>query len=63
MVAHPQSTALATATTSPKPKILIVDDHPNNLQGLMHSLCRDYAVIAATTGEKALALAQRQPVP
>ena len=63
MVAHPQSPALATATTSPKPKILIVDDNPNNLQVLMHSLCRDYAVIAATTGEKALALAQRQPVP
>jgi len=46
-----------------KPKILIVDDSPDNLQVLMQILKEDYAVIAATTGEKALQLAVKEPVP
>jgi signal transduction histidine kinase len=46
-----------------KPKILIVDDSPDNLQVLMQLLKEDYAIVAATTGEKALQLAVRTPVP
>lgn len=46
-----------------KPKILIVDDHPENLQVLLHTLKQDYAIIAATTGKKALELAEKQPLP
>ena len=46
-----------------KPKILIVDDSPENLQVLLHLLKKDYAIIAATTGEKALRLAAKDPVP
>jgi len=46
-----------------KPKILIVDDRPENLQVLLHTLKQDYAVIAATTGEKALELAAKTPLP
>ncbi|MGC9527250.1 MAG: response regulator, partial [Limnospira sp.] len=46
-----------------KSKILIVDDSPDNLQVLMQILKDDYAVIAATAGEKALQLAAKEPVP
>ncbi len=46
-----------------KPKILIVDDSPDNLQVLMQLLKEDYAIVAATTGEKALQLAVRAPGP
>lgn len=68
MVAYPENYANPPATAFPiaapaKPKVLIVDDNPSNLQLLMHSLCDDYAIIAATTGDKALTLAQKEPVP
>ena len=46
-----------------RPLILIVDDMPENLHGLMQILRDDYAIIAATSGEKALELARRQPQP
>ncbi|MDR9405122.1 MAG: response regulator, partial [Halothece sp. Uz-M2-17] len=46
-----------------KPKILIVDDSCETLQTLMEILKADYAVIAATNGEKALQLAAKAPVP
>lgn len=46
-----------------KPKILIVDDDPENLQILMEILKDDYTVIAATNGAKALQLAHKPPVP
>jgi CheY-like chemotaxis protein len=46
-----------------KPKILIVDDCPDNLQVLLQILKADYAIVAATTGSKALQMAMRQPVP
>ncbi|MBS1228941.1 MAG: response regulator receiver modulated diguanylate cyclase/phosphodiesterase with sensor(s) [Proteobacteria bacterium] len=46
-----------------RPRILIVDDVNENLHALMNILRDDYAIIAATGGEKALELAQRQPVP
>jgi len=45
-----------------KPKILIVDDSPDNLQVLMQLLKEDYAIVAATNGEKTLQLAKRVPV-
>lgn len=48
---------------SPKPKILIVDDSPDNLQVLFQVLKDDYAVIAATTGERAIKMAQKKPHP
>ncbi|HEY9646075.1 MAG TPA: response regulator [Chroococcidiopsis sp.] len=50
-------------TSIAKSKVLIVDDSPDNLQVLMEILKDDYAVIAATTGEKALALACKDPIP
>jgi diguanylate cyclase (GGDEF)-like protein len=46
-----------------KPTILIVDDVNDNLHALMNTLRDDYAVVAATTGEKALKLAARKPQP
>lgn len=46
-----------------KPKILIVDDSSDNLQVLLQILKDDYAIVAATTGTKALKMAMRQPVP
>lgn len=46
-----------------RPRILIVDDVHENLHVLMNILRDDYVIIAATRGEKALELAQRQPAP
>lgn len=43
--------------------ILIVDDVSGNIHVLMDILRENYAVIAATNGEKALALAVRKPQP
>ncbi len=47
----------------PKAKLLLVDDVHENLHALMQILRGDYVIIAATDGEKALALAHRQPLP
>ncbi len=44
-------------------RILIVDDVNENLHALMNVLRNHYAIQAATSGEKALELAQRQPRP
>ncbi|MFZ6770940.1 EAL domain-containing protein [Undibacterium sp. Di26W] len=49
------------ATT--RQRILIVDDVVENLHGLMNMLRDEYAIIAASGGEKALELAQRLPHP
>jgi len=46
-----------------RPRILIVDDAHENLHALMNILRDDYAISAATSGEKALELAQREPRP
>ncbi len=46
-----------------KPRILIVDDVNENLHALMSILRDNYAIIAATNGEKALELAVRIPSP
>ncbi len=44
-------------------KILIVDDTPENIHVLMEALKGDYAIVAATNGEKALEVAQKEPCP
>ncbi len=46
-----------------RPSILIVDDMHQNLHVMMQILRDDYAIAAATSGEKALDLAQREPQP
>lgn len=46
-----------------KPLVLIVDDVHENLHMLVNILRDDYAIIAATNGEKALELARRAPHP
>ena len=52
-----------TDTAAPRARILIVDDVPENLHALMNILRGEHAIVAATSGEKALELAHRQPVP
>ncbi|MEX8519733.1 MAG: EAL domain-containing protein [Leptothrix sp. (in: b-proteobacteria)] len=52
-----------TARAHGRPRILIVDDVPENLHALMHILRDDHAITAATSGEKALELARREPRP
>ncbi|NOV29815.1 EAL domain-containing protein [Methylomonas sp. ZR1] len=50
-------------TNNSKPSILIVDDVNENLHALLSILREDYAILAATNGEKALELAIRTPGP
>jgi len=54
---------LADGKTDDRSRILIVDDMRENLHALMNILRDDYAISAATGGEKALELARRQPQP
>jgi PAS domain S-box-containing protein len=46
-----------------RPRILIVDDVPENLHALVNILRDDYVINAATSGEKALETARRSPHP
>ncbi|HYQ60709.1 MAG TPA: response regulator [Desulfatiglandales bacterium] len=46
-----------------KPKVLIVDDTPENIQVLMGTLKDQYAIVAAINGEKALKMALADPQP
>ena len=46
-----------------KQKVLIVDDAPENIQVLMETLKDDYAITAATNGEKALKLVEGDAPP
>jgi class 3 adenylate cyclase len=46
-----------------KPKVLIVDDTPENIQVLMGTLKDQYAIVAAINGEKALKMAVAVPRP
>ena len=46
-----------------KPKILIVDDTPENIQILMATLKDQYTIVAAINGEKALKMAVADPRP
>ncbi len=43
--------------------ILIVDDVPENIQILVNSLKEDFVVLGAASGEKALELANNEPLP
>ncbi len=45
-----------------KRKILIVDDVPENLHVMINILKSDYTVVVATSGEKALELATKEPL-
>ncbi|MFH1115586.1 MAG: response regulator [Pseudomonadota bacterium] len=49
--------------TAKKPKILIVDDTPENIQILMATLKDQYTIVAAINGEKALKMAAAEPRP
>ncbi len=40
--------------SSDKPKVLIVDDTPENIQVLMETLKDEYKIVAAINGRKAL---------
>lgn len=46
-----------------KNRVLIVDDSPEDIHFLMENLKDDYAVLAATSGEKALEILAKQPTP
>jgi len=46
-----------------KQKVLIVDDTPENIQVLMETLKQDYKIVAANNGQKALQMAEMDPVP
>lgn len=46
-----------------KPRLLLVDDTPNNIHVLMEALKAEYSILAATSGEKALALATGEQPP
>jgi phosphoserine phosphatase RsbU/P len=46
-----------------KPKVLIVDDTPENIQVLMETLKGQYTIVAAINGEKALKMALVEPRP
>ncbi|MBN2885526.1 MAG: EAL domain-containing protein [Chromatiaceae bacterium] len=50
-------------STLTRPRILIVDDVHENLHALIQMLRADYAISAATSGEKALELARADPPP
>jgi diguanylate cyclase (GGDEF)-like protein len=54
---------LANGQPDERPRLLIVDDVHENLHALMNILRDDYAISAATNGEKALELARHQPRP
>ncbi len=45
----------------PRDRLLLVDDMHENLHILMQILREDYAITAATSGDKALELARRDP--
>ena len=46
-----------------KPKVLIVDDTPENIQVLMETLKDQYTIVAAINGDKALKMAVAEPRP
>ena len=51
-----------TPTQDTRPRLLVVDDEPTNLQVLRHVLDKDYRLLFATDGTRALQLArQEQP--
>ncbi len=54
--------AATSGQTQPRPKLLVVDDQPINIQALYQAFSADHQVFMATSGEQALALcASKQP--
>ena len=51
-------TAALLDSTHGKPKLLVVDDQPDNIQLLVQAFAGDYQVFMATSGEQALAVCQ-----
>lgn len=49
-----------SATPDRRPRLLVVDDEPNNLQVLRYVLQSDYRLFFANSGERALAIAREQ---
>lgn len=49
-------TASLLDSTHGKPKVLVVDDQPLHMELLVQTLCDDYQLFMATSGEQALAL-------
>lgn len=54
-------TAALLDSTHGKPKLLVVDDQPDNIQLLVQAFAGDYQVLMATSGEQALAVCQSDP--
>lgn len=48
-------------STHGKPKLLVVDDQPDNIQLLVQAFAGDYQVLMATSGEQALAVCHSDP--
>jgi len=46
-----------------KPKVLIIDDVPENIRMLMENLKNDYAIVPATDGETAIKMLQAHALP
>ena len=49
-----------TPTEDHRPRLLLVDDEPTNLQVLRHILQSDYRLLFATDGQRAIEIAQQQ---
>lgn len=47
-----------SAVPNGRPTILVVDDLPENIHGLLEALKDDYSILVATDGPKAVELAQ-----
>jgi len=54
-------TAALLDSTHGKPKVLVVDDQPLPMELLVQTLCDDYQLYMATSGEQALALCRSDP--
>jgi CheY-like chemotaxis protein len=49
------------ATPESRPRLLVVDDQPVNIQALYEVFCRDYEVFMATSGNQALEMCRINP--
>ena len=54
---------MSASQSSDKPRVLIVDDEPTNIQALAHLIKDEYHVQVATSGAKALDIAAGDPQP
>jgi diguanylate cyclase (GGDEF)-like protein len=46
--------------SAPRPRLLVVDDHPANVQALYHAFAADHQVFVATSGTQALRLVREK---